>query len=504
MSSLSSAAAPPRGGRQPLRFAQIGDELLARHAARGSERAFAALYERYHQPLYRYCRSILRNDPDAQDALQSTFAGALQALKRDHRDAPLRPWLYRIAHNEAITVLRRRNRDAADELDPESVGVGSSAEQQAADRARWRGLIADLGSLPDRQRGALLLRELSGLSHEEIAIALGTSTAGAKQAIFEARQALAELEEGRAMSCEEAQRRISEGDRRVLRGRRVNAHLHDCAACEAFSLAIGERRTQLRAMTPALPPALAAAVLARSLHAASTQGAAAGGTSTAAAAGVGAAGKLAGTALVWKTVAGVALVATTAAGATGIGHLLSTHHAAARPPVGAPAASHATAPSSIAVRRAAIKPAGAGTAPVADTASSASRVHRVATRQAARGPQSHHATGVRHGAAQGSSTHAHGQGHTRASQGHSAGAPGHASQLVGHSSSLTHGARGQSTSSHTGHQSAGHVGRVRKASSRQVHVHRTAVAAHRHVATAPAPAHAQPAPASSAAHAHSK
>src|SRR5437764_1296239 len=116
MSSLSSAAAPPRAARQPLRFAHIGDELLARHAARGSERAFAALYERYHQPLYRYCRSILRNDPDAQDALQSTFAGALQALKRNHRDAPLRPWLYRIAHNEAITVLRRRNRDAADEL----------------------------------------------------------------------------------------------------------------------------------------------------------------------------------------------------------------------------------------------------------------------------------------------------------------------------------------------------------------------------------------------------
>ena len=60
------------------------------------------------------------------------------------------------------------------------------------------------------------MRELSGLSHEEIAIALGTSVGAAKQAIFDARRALYELEEGRAIRCEDIRRQISDGDGRVL------------------------------------------------------------------------------------------------------------------------------------------------------------------------------------------------------------------------------------------------------------------------------------------------
>ena len=81
-------------------FGLLGDERLARLAAAGHARAFAVVYERHHQGLYRYCRSILRNDADAQDALQSTFTAAFAALGRGQRDAPIRPWLFRIAHNE--------------------------------------------------------------------------------------------------------------------------------------------------------------------------------------------------------------------------------------------------------------------------------------------------------------------------------------------------------------------------------------------------------------------
>src|ERR1700746_1721071 len=107
MSTALPAAAgnPPAAGRT-LRLSRLSDEFLARHAPRGSQRAFGAIYDRYHQPLYRYCRSIVRDDADAQDALQSTFTAALAALQRQARKAPLRPWLYRIAHNESISVLR--------------------------------------------------------------------------------------------------------------------------------------------------------------------------------------------------------------------------------------------------------------------------------------------------------------------------------------------------------------------------------------------------------------
>jgi RNA polymerase sigma factor (sigma-70 family) len=262
MSTVSPAALPVSGRGRPLGLSRLNDELLARHAARGSDRAFTVLYERYYQALYRYCRSIVRNDADAQDALQSTFMSALAALQRDGRNAPLRPWLYRIAHNESISLLRRRRRDQHEEV-TESSALGASVEEQASGRARWQRLVDDLALLPERQRGALLLRELAGLSHDDIGLALGLTVGAAKQAIFEARQGLAELEEGRAMSCEEVRRRVSEGDRRILRGRRVRSHLRDCAACEAFAVSIPARQTELRAFAPALPPATAAVLLGR-------------------------------------------------------------------------------------------------------------------------------------------------------------------------------------------------------------------------------------------------
>src|SRR4051794_12213608 len=81
---------------------------LRSRAARGDAAAFAAVYERHHQALYRYCRSILHHEEDAQDALQSTMAKAFAALQDERRDFELKPWLFRIAHNEAVSILRRR------------------------------------------------------------------------------------------------------------------------------------------------------------------------------------------------------------------------------------------------------------------------------------------------------------------------------------------------------------------------------------------------------------
>src|SRR5947209_11769738 len=220
--AMTSGAVSAMPWQTGSRRAVGSDERLAARASRGDDRAFAAIYERYHQGLFRYCLSILRDQPDAQDALQSTFERALSALQRGRRNAPLRPWLFRIAHNEAITVIRRRSRDQ----EPEHLGTGyaQSAEHVAGERDRLATLVADLGRLPERPRSALIMRELEGLSHEEIAVALQTSVGAAKQAIFEARRALADAAEGRAMSCEEIRRQLSDGDRRVLRGRRLRAH----------------------------------------------------------------------------------------------------------------------------------------------------------------------------------------------------------------------------------------------------------------------------------------
>lgn len=448
MSSLSSAAAPARAAGPPPRVSHLGDELLARYAARGSDRAFTALYERYHQKLYRYCRSILRDDADAQDALQSAFAGALAALRRDQRNAPLRPWLYKIAHNEAISLMRRRSRDAADELRDEDFRVGTSVDQEAADRARWRTLVEDLGGLPDRQRGALLLRELSGLSHEEIAIALGTTAAAAKQAIFEARQALSEIEEGRAMNCEEVRQRISDGDRRVLRGRKVTAHLRECSACDGFAMAIRARRTELRALTPVLPSAAAAALLSRSLHTASAQGGA-GGTSAAATAGM--AGKAAGTAVAWKAVAGVAVVVTAAAGVTRLAPLI--HQSSSSSPAATAASAHHRGAS-----------AHGGQSEHASSAGEHRAAgHLVHAGRALDKSSGHAAAVATHGAPKGKAIGQAGSSHTTGTTGHSGSAPGHqpVSASHGHSGSApghqpVSASHGHSASA-PGHQSTSKV-----------------------------------------------
>ena len=336
-------------------FGLLGDERLARLAAAGHERAFTIVYQRYHQPLYRYCRSILHNDADAQDALQSTFAAAFAALGRGQRDAPIRPWLYCIAHNEAVSALRRRRPTA--ELSAASGAWTTSAEDRVAERAELRMLLRDLHKLSERQRSALVMRELSGLSHEDIAIALGTSLGTAKQTIYEARRSLFEFAEGREMPCDEIRQTISDADGRALRGRRVRAHLRECDACAQFA-AIPERSADLRALAPALPPAAAAGLLGHVVGPGSGHGVGAGlaGIATAAA------GKTATVALTTNALAGLAVVAGATVGVSvGVGSLVHAgdHRHASRtgppaPPPAAPlvgAAGVASAPGSALVGR---------------------------------------------------------------------------------------------------------------------------------------------------------
>src|SRR5256712_2502005 len=192
---------PFTGGRPGLLQAGrlSSDQRLARLASRGSARAFALLYERHHQALYRYCLAIVRAPDDAQDALQNTFMNAFAALRASERDVAVRPWLFRVAHNEAVSILRRRRQHEPFEEQHEP--SRDTVEASAAQRERLTQLVADLQELPIKQRAALLMRELSGLSIEEVASALGVSAGAAKQTLFEARSSLQAFAEGREMEC---------------------------------------------------------------------------------------------------------------------------------------------------------------------------------------------------------------------------------------------------------------------------------------------------------------
>jgi RNA polymerase sigma factor (sigma-70 family) len=312
---VSEAAVPGRSGAGAGIERVLSDGRLAQRAVKGDERAFAAIFRRYHQPLYRYCAGILGDPQDAQDALQNTMIKVLRALPGEERRIELKPWLYRIAHNESIELLRRRRETRR--LDPELAATGPGPAEDSATRERLRRLLSDLDELPQRQRGALVMRELSGLDFAEIAAALGTSPAVARQTLYEARLSLREMDEGREMSCETVSKALSDGDGRVTRRRDVRAHLRSCASCRHFRTEIEGRKRDLAALSP-LPAAAAAGLLHGLLG-----GHGGGGGGLAGALGGGAA-KSIGVSAALKgaaTVAVVAAIGVTAADRGGLIHL---------------------------------------------------------------------------------------------------------------------------------------------------------------------------------------
>ena len=112
------------------------------------------------------------------------------ALRDTDKEIQLRPWLYRIVRNTALTDIRDEPKPAL-ELD-EARAAGMSPEELAEQREEISRLMAGLRELPEPQRAAIVMRELEGLSHEQIATSLGLSGGAVRQSIYRARRALRE------------------------------------------------------------------------------------------------------------------------------------------------------------------------------------------------------------------------------------------------------------------------------------------------------------------------
>src|SRR3989442_2261131 len=141
----------------------------------GDRAAFGTLVQRYEQPVRRVTRAVLHDVPDADDAAQDTFLTAL--MKLDHYDQrrPFRPWLLRMATNIAIDRRRRRvrRRTASLEPDPATLLPGPDV---AAERAVLQERLREaLYELPERYRIAIVLFDVEGFSHAEIAEILGAA-----------------------------------------------------------------------------------------------------------------------------------------------------------------------------------------------------------------------------------------------------------------------------------------------------------------------------------------
>jgi RNA polymerase sigma factor (sigma-70 family) len=177
----------------PARLAGSGllrtqsDTRLVDLVRAGNDRAFEAIVLRYHRPLLRHCRRLLPAGR-AEDAVQQALLRALEAMRADDRELQLGPWLHRIAHNAAIDSLRRMD-SHWEELDERMDGV-EPTHAAVERRARFHSVISDMRTLPERQRRALVLRELEGRSYDEIAVTLGVTGDGVRQLLNRARNAM--------------------------------------------------------------------------------------------------------------------------------------------------------------------------------------------------------------------------------------------------------------------------------------------------------------------------
>jgi len=256
---MTDAVTDVRTGPAIMPVRLLAEKALTRRVTAGDRRAFAELFRRHRDGLYGYCISILRNPEDAADVLQSTMTRALAALPGEQRELRIKPWLFRVAHNECVDLIRARR--PTEELDEHALPASGGVEATVADRERLRQILEDLEHLPDRQRSALVMRELNGLDFAGIGLALGVTSAAAKQLVYEARCSIQVQSEGREMQCDAVRQAISERDGRILLGRRIRAHLRSCSGCRDFGAGVNARTRDLKALVPPVPAAVAMSVL---------------------------------------------------------------------------------------------------------------------------------------------------------------------------------------------------------------------------------------------------
>ncbi len=178
------------------------DGILLQDLQRGAPQAFERLLDQYQQPVYRFVYRLLEDPADAPDVTQEVFVKVFRKVGEFRGDASLNTWIYRIAINEASNRRRWFTRHRKNE-----VSVDSAAEGAVAD-AEWfidrRGTPFDLlsreevriairktlGEIDQRLRVAVILRDIEGLSYNEIADTLRVSLGTVKSRILRGREAM--------------------------------------------------------------------------------------------------------------------------------------------------------------------------------------------------------------------------------------------------------------------------------------------------------------------------
>lgn len=182
-------------GRDPVDDAELVDA-----ARRGDRDAFRTLFERYHRRAYALAFGVLRHQDDALDVVQDAFIKAHKYLDKFEGTSSFYTWLYRIVMNLAIDHLRKHRRVKPVELDDqhleEAAGddtllpkiLGANPGRALMDKEIRARIDRALGELSDNHRAVLVMRELEGMSYEEMAQAMGCSKGTIMSRLFHARK----------------------------------------------------------------------------------------------------------------------------------------------------------------------------------------------------------------------------------------------------------------------------------------------------------------------------
>jgi len=204
----------------------------------GRAEAFELLFALYRGQIYNLAARMVRNPEDAKDLTQEIFLKAFQQIPRQNGDFHLEPWLYRVAVNTCLDHLRSSKRHAV-------VALADHEEQASAtdtfEQAETGRLVEEtLRQLSDRHRLALVLKDLHGLRHEEIAGILGISRGAAETLLFRAREAFRRVFETKAPApgtrggcafARDVALQLAGRDVSPMRKRELVEHARVCPAC---------------------------------------------------------------------------------------------------------------------------------------------------------------------------------------------------------------------------------------------------------------------------------
>jgi RNA polymerase sigma-70 factor, ECF subfamily len=171
-----------------LIFRAVEDADLIRRAAQGAVEAFNLLVSRWEKRVYNYLLRVTGNREDALDLTQDVFLKAYQNLRKLDDPGRFAPWLYRIAHNEAYSMFRKRRPETdVDELEPGSVGTGITVGGSTVFPIELSLAVAGaLERLSAEQREAVVLKIYQGFKFEEMAEILACPVSTVKSRLYSA------------------------------------------------------------------------------------------------------------------------------------------------------------------------------------------------------------------------------------------------------------------------------------------------------------------------------